>query len=89
MGGCSLGSFYVRNTVSENCLRECPSPSRLRFGSGETLKRIVRDTYPRLEESLGDLGVTEISSPFESKSRTVVPIRRFLGGFLLQMKVRI
>jgi hypothetical protein len=44
--------------------RECPSLSRLAFGSGETLKLIVRDTYQTLEESLEHLDLTKISSLF-------------------------
>jgi hypothetical protein len=64
--GCSsLRSFYVPKDVEgigENCFAKCPSLSRLRFGSGQTLKRIVRDAT--LDEALEHLGVTEITSLF-------------------------
>jgi hypothetical protein len=64
--GCScLRSFYVPKSVEkigENCFRECPSLSRLKFGSGDTLRRIVRDRT--LAEAMEHLGFTETSSLF-------------------------
>jgi hypothetical protein len=60
--GCSsFRSFYVPKNVEgigENCFTRCPSLSRLKFGSGDTLKSIVRDRT--LDEALEHLGVTEI-----------------------------
>jgi hypothetical protein len=59
--GCScLRSFYVPKNVErigEGCFKKCPSLFRLKFGSGETLKRIVSDRT--LDEALEYLGVTE------------------------------
>jgi hypothetical protein len=64
--GCSsLRSFYVPKKVEaigENCFSMCPSLSRLKFGSGDTLGRIVRDGA--LDEALEHLGVTEITRLF-------------------------
>jgi hypothetical protein len=62
-GWISLRLSYVPKSVQrigENCFRECPSLSRLRFGSEDTLKRIMGDTT--LDEALKYLGFTEISS---------------------------
>jgi hypothetical protein len=60
--GCfSLKSFYVPKNIEgigANCFSKCPSLSRLRFGSGGTLKSLVRDLT--LDEALEHLGVTEI-----------------------------
>jgi hypothetical protein len=64
-GCCSLRSFYVPKKVErigENCFKKCPSLSRLKFGSGDTLKKIVRDRT--LDEALEHFGFTEISSLF-------------------------
>jgi hypothetical protein len=65
--GCySLRSLYVPKNVreiGENCFRKCPSLFGLGFGSGETLKRMVRDAT--LDEALEHLGVIEISSLFQ------------------------
>jgi hypothetical protein len=64
--GCScLRSFYVPKTVEvigENGFKKCPSLFRLKFGSGDTLKRIVRDMT--LDEALEHLGFTEIWGQF-------------------------
>jgi hypothetical protein len=65
-GCCCLRSFYVPKNVEiigENCFKECPSLSRLKFGSGDALKRIVRNRT--LDEALESLGFTEISSQFQ------------------------
>jgi hypothetical protein len=64
-GCCCLRSFYVpRNVegIGENCFTKCLSLSRLKFGSGEALKRIVRDLT--LNEVLDNLGFTDISNLF-------------------------
>jgi hypothetical protein len=65
--GCScLRSFYVPKSVErigENCFKKCPSLSRLRFGSGDTLKLMVRDRP--LNEALEHLGFTDIWSQFQ------------------------
>jgi hypothetical protein len=82
--GCScLRSFYVPKTVEEigeNCFKKCCSLFRLRFGSGDALKRIVRDTT--LDEALEHLGVTEIWSlqmgtiiNWRSSSQWIIPIK--------------
>jgi hypothetical protein len=67
--GCScLRSLYVPKKVEgigENCFKECLSLFRLRFGSGDTLKRIVRDMT--LDEALEHLGVSVISNQFRIK----------------------
>jgi hypothetical protein len=64
--GCSsLGSFYVPKTVEEigeNCFKKCPSLSRLWFGSGDTLKSLVRDMT--LDAALERLGVSDVSGLF-------------------------
>jgi hypothetical protein len=64
--GCScLRSFYVPKSVEEigeKCFKKCASLSRLKFGSGDTLKRIVRTGT--LDEALEHLGFTEISQLF-------------------------
>jgi hypothetical protein len=64
--GCyCLRSFYVPKNVARigaNCFKECLSLFRLKFGSGDTLRRIVRDLT--LDEALYDLGIIEISSLF-------------------------
>jgi hypothetical protein len=64
--GCScLRSFYVPKSVEEigeNCFKKCPSLFQLKFGSGGTLKKIVRDGT--LDEALEHLGFTEISPLF-------------------------
>jgi hypothetical protein len=64
--GCSsLRSFYVPKNVERiggNCFNKCPSLFRLKFGSGDTLKKIVRDKT--LDEALEDLGFSEFSSLF-------------------------
>jgi hypothetical protein len=64
--GCScLRSFSVPKKVEgvgAKCFAECPSLSRLKFGSGATLKRILRDRT--LDEALEDLGFIEISGLF-------------------------
>jgi hypothetical protein len=64
--GCRcLRSFYFPKKVARigaNCFRECHSLFRLKFGSGDTLSRIVRDLT--LDEALDDLGIIEISSMF-------------------------
>jgi hypothetical protein len=61
--GCScLRSFYAPKTIAEigeDCFKRCSSLTQLKFGSGQTLKRIVRDKT--LDEVLEYLGVTEIS----------------------------
>jgi hypothetical protein len=64
--GCScLRSFYVPKNaerIGENCFKKCPSLFRLRFGSGDTLKKIVRDLA--LDEALEHLGIPGISPIF-------------------------
>jgi hypothetical protein len=64
--GCScLRSFYVPmnvEAIGENCFKGCVSLSRLKFGSGETLKKIARDTT--LDEALERLGLIVILSLF-------------------------
>jgi hypothetical protein len=64
--GCiCLRSFYFPKKVErigENCFGNCRSLSRLRFGSRDTLRKIVRDAA--LNESLEYLGFTEISHRF-------------------------
>jgi hypothetical protein len=60
-----LRSFYVPKNVARigaNCFKECHSLFGLKFGSGDTLRRIVRDLT--LDETLDDLGIIEISSLF-------------------------
>jgi hypothetical protein len=62
---CCLRSFYVPKSVEgigENCFSRCPSLSRLKFGSGDTLKLIVRDRP--VNEALEHLGFTDIWSQF-------------------------
>jgi hypothetical protein len=64
-GCCCLRSFYVRKNVEEigaNCFKKCHSLFQLKFGSGGTLKKIVRDGT--LDEALEHLGFTEITSLF-------------------------
>jgi hypothetical protein len=64
-GCCCLRSFYVPRTVDrigENCFKKCSSLSRLKFGSGDTLKRFANDMT--LDEALEHLGVSEISRLF-------------------------
>jgi hypothetical protein len=60
--GCScLRSFDFPKRVEgigEDCFKRCSSLTQLKFGSGQTLKRIVRDKT--LDEVLEHLGVTEI-----------------------------
>jgi hypothetical protein len=61
----SLISFGLPKTVEgigENCFKKYLSLSRLKFGSGDSLKRIVRDLT--LDEALEHLGVSVISSQF-------------------------
>jgi hypothetical protein len=64
--GCScLRSFYVPKSVEslgENCFTKCSSLSRLKFGSGETLKKIVGDAT--LHEALEYLGVADVTNLF-------------------------
>jgi hypothetical protein len=64
--GCScLKSFYVPKNVErmgENCFKQCPSLFRLKFGSGDTLKKLVRDRT--LDESLEHHGIPGISRIF-------------------------
>jgi hypothetical protein len=64
--GCScLRSFYVPKAIEgigENCFKKCPSLSRLKFGSGDTLKKIV--SRRTLDEALEHLGFTEVSRLF-------------------------
>jgi hypothetical protein len=65
-GCCCLRSFYVPKSVGrigENCFNECFSLPGLRFGSGDTLKLIVRDRL--LNEALEYLGFTDIWSQFQ------------------------
>jgi hypothetical protein len=65
--GCScLRSLYIPKTVEridENCFKKCPSLFRLRFGSGEALKRIVSDLA--VDEALEHLGFTNIWGLFQ------------------------
>jgi hypothetical protein len=61
--GCSssLRAFYVPKTVEgigADCFDKCLSLSRLKFGSGDALKRITG--VRTLDEALEHLGVTEI-----------------------------
>jgi hypothetical protein len=85
--GCSsLRSFYVPRTVEaigENCFKKCPYVYRLRFGSGDTLKRIMNGM--RLDEALESQRSRVCS---ELKSRMML-IWCFLDGFLLLTKVHI
>jgi hypothetical protein len=65
LGCISLRSFDIPNNVEgigANCFTKCPSLSRLTFGSGDTLKRIVRDMT--LDDALEHLGIMEISGLF-------------------------
>jgi hypothetical protein len=67
---CSLRSCDVPKNVEgigEKCFKGCISLSRLKFGSGQTLTRIVRDGT--LDEALDHLGVTEISRLFRIEIR--------------------
>jgi hypothetical protein len=60
--GCTCLKFFYfpKNveSIGKNCFQKCPSLSRLRFGSGDTLKRIVGDTA--LDEALEHLGFSDI-----------------------------
>jgi hypothetical protein len=49
--------------MGENCFKECHSLALLRFGSGDILKKIVRDMT--LDEALKHLGVAEIWGRFQ------------------------
>jgi hypothetical protein len=64
--GCScVRSFYVPKNVEEigaNCFKKCPSLFQLKFGSGDTLRTIVRDRT--LAEAMEHLGFAEISRLF-------------------------
>jgi hypothetical protein len=64
--GCyCLRSFYFPKNVARigaNCFKECHSLFGLKFGSGDTVRRLVRDLT--LDEAFDDLGIIEISSPF-------------------------
>jgi hypothetical protein len=62
---CSLRSFYIPlsvEVVDENCFQQCRSLRRLRFVSGELLKRFVSDST--LDEALESLGFDQISRLF-------------------------
>jgi hypothetical protein len=64
--GCScLRSFYIPKNVErigENCFKQCPSLFRLKFGSGDTLKKIVG--AKTLDEALEHLGIPGIARIF-------------------------
>jgi hypothetical protein len=79
--GCScLRSFYVPKNVEsigENSFKRCPSLSRLKFGSGEPLKRFVRDMT--LDEALKHLGFREISNLFRIEVEDNVSDLSFRG----------
>jgi hypothetical protein len=64
--GCScLRLFYVPKNaegIEENFFTKCRSLFRLMLGSGDTLKRIMKNRT--LDEVLENLGITEISSLF-------------------------
>jgi hypothetical protein len=75
-----LRSFYVPKTLEgmgENCFEHCSSLSRLKFGSGDTLKKIVRART--LDEALEHLGFTEISSLFRIEAEDDVTDLSFPG----------
>jgi hypothetical protein len=79
-GCCCLRSFYVPKKVEgmgENCFKGCSSLSRLKFGSGETLKRFVREMT--LDEALESLGFTVISSLFRIEVEDAGSDLSFLG----------
>jgi hypothetical protein len=61
----SLRSFYVPKNVDgigDDCFRGCGSLCTLRFGSGESLSRILGGLT--LDERLGNIGFNEISRLF-------------------------
>jgi hypothetical protein len=64
--GCScLRSFYVPKKVDgigANCFKHCPSLFQLKFGSGDTLEKLVG--AKTLDETLEHHGFTEVSCLF-------------------------
>jgi hypothetical protein len=79
--GCScLRSFYVPKTVEvigENCFKKCPSLFQLKFGSGDTLEKIVG--AKTLDETLEHLGFSEISGLFRIEVDNTVSDFSFPG----------
>jgi hypothetical protein len=76
----SLRSFEVPSwveVIGHNCFEQCGSLIRHRFRSGETLKNI--DGAFTLDESLEDIGFSEISSLFIIEVDDRAPELEFSG----------
>jgi hypothetical protein len=81
---CSLRSFDIPQTVDEigaSCFEGCAPLDRLRFGSGDRLKKFVGDFA--LDEWLENIGFSDISSVFRLEIDDCGTGLEFRGWFLV------